>query len=203
MTPARELKLHYVARRFPMHLVRPARNKVMVAAVAAFTLLGAVHSALGADYVVRSVASGTSSSSVSLDGWNNCHSTQYPYDWWHGLAYSVNTNTATRQVTVNYLDFYGGDTDPDPPYTVPPALETIWSADSWIYSSTDAYKFGDLSAFGGQQFDSYDITLWMYEVINYPANDYVLVHSKFGETDGGDVSGYCHSGSYLYFDPPN
>lgn len=85
----------------------------------------------------------------------------------------------------------------------PPAIETIWSGDSWVYSNSDAYRFGQLSAFGGQQFDSYDITLWMYAVIDYPANDWVVVHTRFGENDGGDVSGSCHSASYLYLDPPN
>lgn len=43
----------------------------------------------------------------------------------------------------------------------------------------------------------------MYAVIDYPANDWVVVHTRSGENDGGDVSGSCHSASYLYLDPPN
>lgn len=177
------------------------RFTVLTAAVLVVATMAS--SAFAIEYAVHTVPSGSASSSAGPSSSNYCHSIQYPYSWWHGIAYSVNTNTGARQMTINYLDFYGGDTNPDPPYTVPPAIETIWSGDSWVYSNSDAYRFGQLSAFGGQQFDSYDITLWMYAVIDYPANDWVVVHTKFGENDGGDVSGSCHSASYLYLDPPN
>lgn len=84
-----------------------------------------VPSALAIDYFVVSVPSGSASGSRGPEADNTCISNQYPYHWWHGIAYSVSTNTASRQMTINYLDFYGGDTNPDPPYTVPPPIATI------------------------------------------------------------------------------
>jgi hypothetical protein len=170
---------------------------------AAVLLFVGIRAALALDYVVESVPSGPAADSVGLDGSGECWTWQHPYDWWYGLSYSVNTNTASRQMTINYLDFWGGDTNPDPLYGSPPNLSAIWSTDSWIYTGSDAYNFGSLALFEHHRLDTYDITLWMYEVISYPANDWITVESRFGEPESGDVSLYCRSTSWLYLDPPN
>ena len=152
-----------------------------------------------ADYfVIKGVGSG--SGAVSYDGY--CPSVQYPYDWWHSLAYSVNTNTTTRQMTVSYLDYYGGDTNPDPPYTVPPAIEHVWDGDSWLFG-TSSFRFGNTSAFNGQQFDSYDITLWLNHTMGYSPNGYITVETRFGEQYYTGTNINCRGTSYVYLDPPN
>ena len=79
----------------------------------------------------------------------------------------------------------------------------FWGGDSWVFSNSEAYRFGQSSSFHGQRFDSYDITLWLYETIDYPANGWVTVDSKFGENDGGDLNSNCYAESYLFLDPPN
>ncbi len=169
------------------------------ALVVAFLLIATA----AADYAVGvNVPNGSASGSVALSRSTTCWGPLHPYSWWHGLAYSVDTNTSAHTVYVNYVDYYGGDTSPRPPESS--SSNFVWGPDSWEYGSdsSQSYRFGAGSAFNQHSFYSYDITLWLNRSFNYSPGSAVTTMAQFGASDGsGGVYSQCVDYSYLLLYP--
>ncbi len=178
------------------------RSIIVVGLALVLPMAIGVLTAVASQVEVRSVYSGWNTGSAGPSSGQWCYGSLHTYSWWHGVAYSADVNTGTRTMTVNYVDFYGGGTNPNPVYLP----NQVWGPDSWVVGNNPnhSYRFGALSAWNQQSFYSYDITLWLYRTLTYASGGNVYVQAQLGASDGsGGIDQQCFGYSYLVLDPPN
>lgn len=155
---------------------------------------------LAADYIAFWLPNGPSASGGWTSDSDYCwNPATGGYTWTHAWAWAAETNTSTKNMTVNYLDFYGGSTSPKP---VPPyGAHFVWGPDSWVTgnNANQSYRYGQLGSFLSHSFYSYDITLWLNRTFSYSSGSGLAIWAQFGALDGpGAVQPYCSSYSYLF-----
>lgn len=185
-------------------MIRRFNKKLALVALVAVIVPAAfgVLTAFASQVEVRAVYSGSNTGSAGPSSSQWCYGPLHTYSWWHGIAYNANVNTGTRSMTVNFIDFYGGGTSPNPVYMP----NQVWGPDSWLVgnNSNQPYRFGQLLSWNQHSFYSYDITLWLYRTLTYAAGGNVYIQAQFGASDGSSgMDQQCFGYSFLVLDPPN